>query len=386
MQTPGFTFHPLASPRRWYGLVLAAALLLAGCEHEQPRVYQSFRASVYISGLPDQVLVINALDLSMQARLRVGSRPFAFAFNPARNELYALNENSHSISVIDTVHNVLAGNIRLQRRPTAIAMSPNGAYAWVTAEDARGRGQLLQIDLPARAVISHINVGIDPSALAVNAAGDRIVVANRKDDSVNIIDGSSLRLLATVSVGESPNQVLILPYGHKAFVLCPDSNQVSILDLQDGALLTHVLVGNNPSEMILKPDGGELYVSNFGSNNISVIDTTDNQVSSTLLAGKGPMGMAVTSDGKTLYVANSQSSTVTPIDLASRQVGNAIPVGRQPEALQLGPFGQNLFVEDVFSNDVGVVRTDLRTLLTLLPSAPHPTAMKAVWFRQPPHS
>ena len=75
MQTPGFTFRPLASPRRWYGLVLAAALLLAGCEHEQPRVYQSFRASIYISGLPDQVLVINALDLSMQARLRVGSRP-----------------------------------------------------------------------------------------------------------------------------------------------------------------------------------------------------------------------------------------------------------------------------------------------------------------------
>ena len=50
-------------------------------------------------------------------------------------------------------------------------MSPNSACAWVTAEDARGRGQLLQIDLPARAVINHLDVGIDPLArLAVDAA------------------------------------------------------------------------------------------------------------------------------------------------------------------------------------------------------------------------
>lgn len=377
----------LPSPlcKGWLLLPLAGLLLLAGCEHDQPKVYQSFRSSLYVAGTPDQVLAINAIDLSVQARLRVGGHPFAVAFNPARNELYVLNQTSHSISVIDTVHNKVDGEIHLQRRPTAITMSPNGAFAWVTAEDTRGRGQLLQIDLPARSVIGRLNIGDDPSALQANAAGDRLIIANRKDDSVSIIDGTTLRLLTTVSVGESPSQVLILPYGHKAFVLCPASNQVSIVDLQDGALLTHVLVGNNPVQMILKPDGGELYVSNFGSNNISVIDTTDNQVSSTLLAGKGPMGMAVTPDGKTLYVANSQSSTVTPIDLATRQVGMAIPVGRQPEALQLGPFGQNLFVEDVFSNDIGVVRTDLRTLLTLLPSAPHPTTMKVVWFRQPPH-
>lgn len=369
----------------WLLLPLAGLLLLAGCEHDQPKVYQSFRSSLYVAGSPDRILAINAIDLSVQARLKVGDDPFAFAFNPARNEVYVLNNRSRSISVIDTVHNTVTGEIHLRLRPTAITMSPNGAFAWVTAEDARGRGQLLQIDLPARSVIGRLNVGKDPSALQANAAGDRIIVANRKDDSVSIVDGTALRVLTTVSVGESPSQVLILPYGHKAFVLCPASNQVSIVDLQDGALLTHVLVGNNPSQMILKPDGGELYVSNFGSNNISVIDTTDNQVSSTLLAGKGPMGMAVTPDGKTLYVANSQSSTVTPIDLASRQIGMAIPVGRQPEILQLGPFGQNLFVEDVFSNDIAVVRTDLRTMLTLLPSAPHPAAMKVVWFRQPPH-
>ena len=100
-----------------------------------------------------------------------------------------------------------------------------------------------------------------------------MVVSNRADNTVSIIDTDKLAVRSTVPVCQQPQDLTILPDSSKVFVACPGSNQLASIDLKSGRLLTLLDVGRLPIQLALKPDGGELFVSNFDGNSFSIVET-----------------------------------------------------------------------------------------------------------------
>ncbi len=371
--------------------VLAAWLGALGCQSRSLPLRSSYHAAIYVAGSAfhsrrvGELWAFDAMKPALKNRQRMGSQPIALAFNPARNELYCLNQGSRDLSILDVVNRRLVGRIRLRATPLAMTLSPDHLYALIAAR-IRRQGWIFKIDLPSRTIVARRQVGTDPVALATNLSGTRLLVADATGSRVWVLNnvGSQLRQPQAIALPGPPTQIQVLPYGPQAFVLCPGVNQVSVLNIQPPALVTNLTVGHQPQQMVLKPDGGELYVSNSGDGTISIIDTATDEVSGMMLAGANPMGMAISNDGRHLMVANAGSNTVSLLRLSDRKTLANIPVGMGPQRLIYGPYGLYVYVLDAGSNDIAVVRPDLATMVTLLPSPPHASAICLVAYHQPP--
>jgi YVTN family beta-propeller protein len=83
--------------------ILLLTALLTGCSrHNFPDAPPDFREFAYVANAgANTVSVLDLVYLRPDRTLKVGETPIALAINPVRNEVYAVNRGSGSISVID---------------------------------------------------------------------------------------------------------------------------------------------------------------------------------------------------------------------------------------------------------------------------------------------
>jgi len=249
------------------------------------------------------------------------------------------------------------------------------------------------IDLEKRLLIGNVRVGAAPGLARVSPDGSTVVVSNRGDNTVSLIDAKLLRVRATLQVCQQPEDIAILPDSSKAFVSCSGSSQVASIQLrndqaQDGAqkddhLLALLDVGRTPVSLALKPDGGEMIVCNFDSDSISIIETANDEVGSSLEIGQHPSHGVVTLDNSRLYVSNFGSNSIAVYDIDMGRRITTVTVGTHPDNLALTPDQNYLLVLDTQSGDVTVIqkRTPRKlepseySLLTLIPVGMQPNGI-----------
>ena len=107
-------------------LLASASFLLTGCRHrgfpEYPENYHEF---AYVTGgASNTVTVLDLVYLRRERVLQVGRNPTGLAANPVKNEVYAVNTGSNSVSVIDATTNNVVATIGVHQRPYFIAVGP----------------------------------------------------------------------------------------------------------------------------------------------------------------------------------------------------------------------------------------------------------------------
>ncbi|WP_281250436.1 YncE family protein, partial [Rhodococcus marinonascens] len=98
--------------------------------------------------------------------ISVGGFPKAVAVSPNGSYAYVTSQNG-SVSVIDTATNTVTGTIDVGRGPHAVAFNPNGSYAYVTSQN----GSVSVIDTATNTVTETVSVGAYPEGIAVNPNG-----------------------------------------------------------------------------------------------------------------------------------------------------------------------------------------------------------------------
>ncbi len=130
-----------------------------------------------------------------------------------------------------------------------------------------------------------------------------------------------------------------------AYVASYSNNTVYVIDRTSLSILGTIGVGVNPYKVVSTPNGKRVFVSNQGSTNISVIDTTAGSVIATIPVVGQPLGMAVSPDSQRLYVANFSSSNISVIDINSNLVITNVPTpGNQPVSIAYHPTRAELWI------------------------------------------
>jgi DNA-binding beta-propeller fold protein YncE len=246
--------------------------------------------------------------------------------------------------------------------------------------------------------IATVEVGKQPSGMAINAAGTLALVADRADDTVSVltIEGMDVKFAGTVSVagtGDHPapalaSAVAITPDGKHALVTKNGANRVALLDI-DGAKVTPAQVGGKNYEMAtglaplnvqITPDGKIGLVSNMDGGQdgqidiVSVIDMTQSppRVVDQVAVGDGPEGLAVSPAGG--YAASlilngtggtpkdafyrHQHSYVALLKIAGKSVSKIAEaeVGGLAEGIAFSPDGRYLYVGNFVDGNVDILR------------------------------
>src|SRR5229473_2812131 len=240
----------------------------------------------------------------------------------AQCDAYVAQNASNSVWVINTMTDAAVAVIPVQFSPLGVAITPNGAFAYVT------------------------NTGAVCDLCPFN-----------QPSSVSVIDTATYSVVATIPVGQYPAGVAITPNGAFAYVANFNSNNVSVINTATNSVTATVTVGTNPLGVAIAPNGAFAYVTNWTSNSISVISTATNTVAATVAVGSPAWGVAITPNGAFAYVTNACDSTVSVINTATNAVVATVGVGGQPENVAITPDGFFAYTSNFMMGNLSVIDT-----------------------------
>lgn len=227
---------------------------------------------------------------------------------------------------------------------------------------------------------SGLGIDVKPSAagLDVSEDGSLVVIANRQNDSISVVDvstgkvkgeldlrpGKSDPLKVGVPGGEYPYWVRIK--ANTAYVSAQRDREVDVVDLLAMRVTARIKVDGTPNRMVFNTDKSLLFVAQDNSDSIAVIDTASNSVRGTIDA-RAPAGLladtrafrgaalnslALSPDGNTLYatLGGTNALAVIPLDTETYRVAALVPTGWYPNSVSAA--GNMLYVVNGHS-DIG---------------------------------
>lgn len=292
---------------------------------------------------------LSCLALIVLAPAFAGQAPFSSAAPDIsighRDRVYAAEQYSNTVSVIDPASNKLLGVIRLGD-PNPASLSP--LYI----------GQLL---------VHGMGFSPDRRTLAVVAVGS---------NAVNFIDTATNRVTHVTYVGRSPHEAFFTPDGSEVWVTVRGENYVSVLDGTTYREKTRIIVPDGPGMQIFSPDGKYGYVCSSFKPETVVITVADHKI-----VGRVPQAspfcpnIAATPDGTQVWF--------TLKDTGKTQVFDARPPFTVLRTIDTGPItnhvnivhnahGTFAYVTVGGLNEVKVFRTDDFARVATIPTGKLP--------------
>jgi YVTN family beta-propeller protein len=195
------------------------------------------------------VLLCTFLVLPFHSNAQQLQAPFARPDTPvtSRDRVYAADQTSNTVSVIDPSRNQLLGVIRLGE-PVPASLSP--LY----------RAQLL---------VHGLGFSPDSKTLAV------VSIAS---NSVTLIDTATNAVKGTVYVGRSPHEAFFTPDGKELWVTVRGLDYVSVIDPVTMKEIRRITTANGPGMTMFGPDGKYAFVCSSFTPELAVIDVASKQI------------------------------------------------------------------------------------------------------------
>jgi YVTN family beta-propeller protein len=164
------------------------------------------------------------VELPLDELERYASRPFGVGISRDKTRIYVTCEGAEFVTVVDVAR--LFQFVHAHPGPHAQDLSASAHY-----------------------VLARINVGKDPRGIAFTPDGERLLVANRLDDTLSVIDTRTNRVIATINL-EGPKKLSVLRHGEQTFYTARYSFQGQI-----GCANCHIDSTFDGLTWDLEPDG-----------------------------------------------------------------------------------------------------------------------------------
>ena len=170
--------------------------------------------------------------------------------------------------------------------------------------------------------------------IAAGTGAAAVVVTNYGDDSVSLLNTTTLAVQRTVAVDGEPFAAVVTD--DRAYITTSSTNfdAVSVIDTHTKAALATYPLAFGVSALAVSPDGKRVYAGRTGRDHVdvAVIDTTAERVGTIDIAtgaGIGIDAVAVDPTGKRLYVATTDApgSQLVVVDTETARVERTVAVG-----------------------------------------------------------
>jgi YVTN family beta-propeller protein len=243
-----------------------------------------------------------------------------------------------------------------------------------------------------------LQVGTQPSALAVNPARNEVYVVNTLSGSVSVIDAESNRIVATIPVHRLPRSIAVDTSGHRAYVANSGSNTVSVLDLDRRREIDAAGTGEQPGLVRISPDNRTLVVTNGLSGSVSIFDIVPSEppmprrspllhLRAAFPSCPGATDATILPDSSKAFIACSDGHQVMAVGLAAApgswaarqnpslttdRMLTLLDVGTTPIHLAMKPDGGEIFVSNFDSDSVSEIDASMNEVGTTFPIGSKP--------------
>jgi YVTN family beta-propeller protein len=191
-----------------------------------------------------------------------------------------------------------------------------------------------------------------------------LLVLEKSDEKLAIVDPSSLKVVGRVPSGGAPHEVIASDDGKFAYISNYASERgmlktLSVIDLNAQKAMAPVDLGALRAPHGLAFGDGKVYFTAEANKVIGRYDPASNQVDWVLGTGQNVTHMVVLSkDLKTIFTSNIGSDTICVIEPGGGRNGwnvTPIPVGKGPEGFDLSPDGREVWAANSGDGSVSII-------------------------------
>lgn len=259
-------------------------------------------------------------------------------FSPDHRTLAVVSVGSNSLTFIDTATNTIKRTTYLGRAPHEAFYTPDGREVWVTV---RGEDYVSVLDAATFSEIARIQVPNGPGMQIFSPDGVYGYVCSSFTPETVVITVADRRIVGRVRQASPfcPN-LAATPDGAQVWLTLKDSGKVQVFQarppfsivatIETGPVTNHVNFVNTAR-------GQFAYVTVGGRNEVQVFRTEDFSKMATIPVGKLPHGLWPSGDGSRIYVGLENDDRLTVIDTATNAVVAMVPIGQAPQAVVYVP-------------------------------------------------
>jgi YVTN family beta-propeller protein len=308
---------------------------------------------------------------------------------------FVANEEGRAIAAVDLTAFAVAKHIRLDARPTAVALAPGDPSVYALTPET---GALHQISGQDLTLSGRLTVARTALAMNLAAASGRIYVLCREPRQLVCVARNPLRLEWKVSLPATPVDFRVSPdAAWAALTLAPSpalallnletrqllpvsaageygavrflsdsrtlaaadlgERQLSMYDVASRRVIAHLPLAVRPDHLCFNADGGQLFITGEGLDAVVVVyPYFVPQVAETVLAGKSPGPMAASANPPYLFVANPESGDLSILNITTRKLVAVVSVGAEPGYIAVTPDDQYALILNRKSGDMAVLR------------------------------
>src|SRR6516225_8128955 len=260
-------------------------------------------------------------------------------YSPDSKTLAIVSVGSNSVTLIDTATNKVKGVVYVGRSPHEAFFTPNGRELWVTV---RGENYVSVIDPARMKETSRIDLQNGPGMTMFGPDGKYAFVCSSFAPELAVIDVASHKVIKRLPQVSpfSPN-IAVTPENDEVWITLKDVGKVQVYSakppfeqksvLDTGPITNHVNFASNH-------DGKFAYVTIGGANEVKAFRRgATPELVATISVGELPHGIWPSGDGSRVYVALENGEHCAAIDTITNKVIATIPIGQTTQALVYVP-------------------------------------------------
>lgn len=248
------------------------------------------------------------------------------------------------------------------------------------------------INLATKKTVTTLPTGVGPHEVAVSPHGKTAVIANygaqTPGSSLTVIDIPGKKQLKTIDLGQyrRPHGIVWLR-GNEIVVTVEGNKALLIVDVESGQVASMIATDQNVSHMVVVAARSQkAFVANIGSGSVTVIDLKARLKISDIQTGAGAEGIDISPDQKEVWVTNRAANTVSVIDVASLKIIATLESKDFPIRVKFAPGGRHVLVSNARSGDVAVfdagTKKEVRRIPMQLKAAEGATAGQRIFGSQ----
>jgi YVTN family beta-propeller protein len=259
-------------------------------------------------------------------------------FSPDHRTIAVVSIGSNSVSFIDTATNAVKHTTYVGRAPHEAFFTPDGKEIWVTV---RGENYVDVLDAATFEEKTRIVTPNGPGMQIFSPDGTYGYVCSSFNPEVDVVTVADHKIVARVAqVSPFCPNIAATPDGTQVWITLKDSGKTQVFDakppftvlkvLDTGPITNHVNIVRNTR-------GQFAYVSVGGLNQVQVFRTSDFSKVATIAVGKLPHGIWPSGDGSRVYVGLENDDQMVAIDTLTNKVVASVPIGQAPQAVAYVP-------------------------------------------------
>jgi YVTN family beta-propeller protein len=259
-------------------------------------------------------------------------------FSPDHRTLAVVSIGSNSVTFIDTATNSVKHVTYVGRSPHEAFFTPNGKEVWVTV---RGEDYVAVLDGKNFSEKSRIKLANGPGMTIFSPDGKYGYVCSSFNPETAVVSVADHKVVARVKQ-ESPfcPNIAATPEGDQVWLTLKDVGKVMVFGAKPPFKLLKVLDTGpitNHVNIVRNANGRFAYVTVGGLNQVLAFRTDSFDRVAQIPVGELPHGIWPSGDGTRVYVGIENGDAMTAIDTLENKVIATIPIGQAPQAVVYVP-------------------------------------------------